>query len=56
MAQNTWNDPAIHSDYHTLRQSILNKANLPGGITIDQADRVDRHWRRIGKLVSAGRY
>lgn len=55
MAQNAWNDPPIHADYHTLRQSVLTKANLPGGISYDQADKVDRYWRRLGKLAAAGR-
>lgn len=55
MAQHTWTDPAIHTNYHTLRQSIMTKANLPGAVSHDQADKVDRYWRRIGKLAQAGR-
>lgn len=55
MTQNAWNDPPLHLDHGTLRQSILNRANLPGSITHDQADRVDRYWRRIGKLAAVGR-
>lgn len=52
---NTWTDPAVHANYGTLRQSILTKANRPGAISHDQADKVDRYWRRIGKLAAAGR-
>lgn len=51
----TWVDPPVHRDYGTLRQSTLHKANLPGSITIDQANYVDRYWRRLGKLAAAGR-
>lgn len=50
MATRTWTDPAIHANYHTLRQAILAR-----GIDHDLADRVDRYWRSIGKLAVAGR-
>lgn len=56
MSNGTWTDPAIHTNYGTLRQSILAKAGRPGGIDINQADLVDRRWRSIGKRIAAGRY
>lgn len=50
-----WIEPKIHSNYGELRQTILAKANIPGGLTQDQADQVHRFWRRIGKQAQAGR-
>lgn len=55
MARSLWKDPAVHTNYHTLRESIVSKANMPGGVDINQALTVHRRWKQFGKLVQAGR-
>jgi hypothetical protein len=55
MAKTTWTEPKIHGNYGELWQSLLSRADLPGGIGIDRARQVHVHWRSLGKRATKGR-